>query len=108
MTYFASRAVSSGVWVFIALYIAFAVVAANKRNLRYDVLLDHGIATRAQLGLFGSAYETAQGPAKVASGVLVDLVSPSWILVAATALTGVINVLFAWAPGLSARLFLWG
>lgn len=93
--------------VFVALYVAFAVVAANKRNLQYKVLLDNGIAAQDELGLFSSAFESAQGPAKVLSGVVIDMLSPSWVLVTATALTGATNVAFSRAPGLSARLGLW-
>jgi MFS transporter, OPA family, sugar phosphate sensor protein UhpC len=93
---------------FALIYAAYAVAYLNKRNLRYNVLLENGIAGPEELGFFGSSFETAQGPAKILSGLVVDALSPTWVLVAATAGAGVVNIAFTRAPGLAARVGLWG
>ena len=94
--------------VFIALFISYTIITANKKNLRLDVLLESGVAEQDTVGLFSSAYESAQGFAKLASGVVLDFVSPSGALAAAMALTGIINVVFSRAPGLMPKVGLWG
>lgn len=94
--------------VFVALFISYTILTVNKKNLRLDVLLENGVADQDTVGLFSSAYESAQGFAKIASGLVLDVVSPSWALAAAMALTGLTNMVFSRAPGLMPKVGLWG
>ena len=76
--------------VFSALYVSYALSLVVKRNYAFWVpaLVSGGWASASGVGLLGFAYESANGVAKVAGAVLVDLFPPSLVLAASLAAQG--------------------